>query len=525
VRNVGQVFTGLALAVVSHAAVGQASLTIQMNKPQTPVIGLPFSADLSVHMVQHLANGVALKFEVKGHVYRSAGGMERYDGTTVSTDPANAESTTLVYILDKVKHTAVFYNSKTMRATVQQLQDTSTVTVRFLPLQETRIQNRIIKPENVTTTDLGKRTQGAMTLVGKRVTGTIPAGKVGNDQPLSVTGDVWVDPQLKLMVEEVEQDPLAGERTLALSNIHGEEPDSKLFEIPAGYTVHEMSAMPSGIPPAPVLMGGSGAASLKSPAQVAQQIEFAFKTSNAGFKNTVAYALAQNNDHLSDAQTLAEEAVTLEEQTTADVVAKGDDLLSFEQTVRLSSYWDTLGWVYYLEGKQDKAETYLRAAWELKPNPEYGLHLGSVYEAQQRPTEAEAMYRMCQSVGNSAAWKEKFDARLAKLGDSDAAPLPMEITTALPSLDLHVGEGDPEPVVEILIGHAGLPTVTYLAGEPTGETSVTKAIQSALAGSLPDSGPETILRRARVSCKAGRSPACALDFLTSRKTEVATPAP
>jgi hypothetical protein len=265
VRNVGQAFAVLAFAVVSYAAVGQASLTIQMNKPQTPVIGLPFSADLSVHMVQHLANGVALKFEVKGHVYRSAGGMERYDGTTVSTDPANPESNTLVYILDKVKHTAIFYNSKTMKATVQQLQDTSTVTVRFLPLQETRIQNRIIKPENVITTDLGKRTEGAMTLVGKRVTGTIPAGKVGNDQPLSVTGDVWVDPQLKLMVEEVEQDPLAGERTLALSNIHGEEPDPKLFEIPAGYTVHEMSAMPSGMPPAPGRMGLSGAPSLKRP--------------------------------------------------------------------------------------------------------------------------------------------------------------------------------------------------------------------------------------------------------------------
>ena len=76
-RNVGQAFAVLAFAVVSYAAFGQASLTIQMNKPQRPVIGLPFSADLSVHMVQHLANGVALKFEVKGHVYRSAGG----DGT------------------------------------------------------------------------------------------------------------------------------------------------------------------------------------------------------------------------------------------------------------------------------------------------------------------------------------------------------------------------------------------------------------------------------------------------------------
>jgi hypothetical protein len=524
VRNVGGALAVLGLAGVSYAAVGQASLTIQMNKPQAPVVGLPFSADMRVQTVRHLENGVELKVEMKGHVYRSAGGMMRYDGTTVSSDAAQAEST-LVYLLDPVKHTAVMLNSKSMTATVQQIPAAATVTVRFLPLQEARIQNRMIKPENLVTSDLGKRTEGAMTLVGKRVTGTIPAGKVGNDQPLTVTGDVWVDAQLKVMVEEVEQDPLAGERRVELTNIHGEEPDAKVFEIPAGYTVREMPVMPPGLPPAPHAVGGLGPGFELTPEQTARRIETAMMIPDAGIKNQTAYDLAQRNEHLPEAQTLAEEAVTLEEQKTTEAVAQGDNLASFAQTVRLSSFWDTLGWVYYQEGKQDKAEAYLRAAWEVKPNPEYGLHLGSVYEAEKRSAEAAAMYRMCESVKNSASWKEKFDGRLAKLGDAEATPLPMVITTALPAVHLKLGAGATAPVVEILIGHAGLPTVTYLAGEPEGAAGLTKAIQTALAGSLPDDGPEMILRRARVTCGEGRRPACALEFLTSNKTEVATPAP
>ncbi|WP_157467979.1 hypothetical protein [Edaphobacter aggregans] len=73
---------------------------------------------------------------------------------------------------------------------------------------------QFIKPGDLVTRDLGKRTQGMMTLVGRRVSGTIKAGSVGNDQPLSVSTDVGVDPQLKLKVNEVEQNPFSGERRL-----------------------------------------------------------------------------------------------------------------------------------------------------------------------------------------------------------------------------------------------------------------------------------------------------------------------
>lgn len=503
----------LAFSEVSHVALGQASMSIQTNKPEEPVVGLPFSADQSVSVVQHLANGMPLKSEIKGHVYRSAGGVERYDGVMRSI-PEGSDPVTLAYIVDRAKHSVVLLNLKLKTATVEQLPANSTVSVKFLPLQQSRTQGQSVKPGDLVTTDLGKRTQGMMTLVGKRVSGTIAAGSVGNELPLIVRTDVWFDPQLKLKVNEVEQNPFSGERTFELSNIRGEEPDPALFEIPEGYTVKERPSMLSTRP-----------SLTPTPEQREKQIPSALSSTDPSFKNSVAYALANNNSHLADAQILAEDAVGLVERKNSDTALNGNKDEDYKQSVTLSGYWDTLAWVYYRQGKQEKAEAYLLAAWKLNPNPEFALHLGSIYEAQSRPKDAVAIYRMALSGKNSPIWQDDFQTRLAKLGDAQAEKIPMEVTTSLPSFAPRPGPGDSEPLVEIIIATAALPAVTYLNGEPTYGASLTHAIQSAVAGFLPDGGPETILRRARVSCAAGRDSNCALHFLTPGREQVALSAP
>src|SRR5271154_396929 len=172
VPNVHRFLAVLAFAVVSHVALGQVSMSIQMNKPEEPVIGLPFIADQRVSTVQHLANGMPLKSEIKGHVYRSAAGIERYDGVIAST-PDRPDPVTLAYIIDRAKHSVVLLNLKLKTATVEHLPANATVSVKFLPLQQSRTQGQFIKPGDLVTTDLGKRTQGMMTLVGRRVSGTI----------------------------------------------------------------------------------------------------------------------------------------------------------------------------------------------------------------------------------------------------------------------------------------------------------------------------------------------------------------
>lgn len=519
-RKIDQVLSLFVLAAMSKAGVTQVSMSIQMNKPQKPIVGLPFCADQKVRMVQHLANGTPVTTNMTGHVYRSASGVERYDGVAPSTDPSHPDPVTMVYIVDPLKHTATFLNSRVMTATVQALPDNATVSIKFLALAS-RFQNRLIQPQDIVKTDLGTRSEGMLHLNGARTTGTIAAGTFGNDQPLTVTAEVWVDRDLKVIVSEHEQNPITGDRTLELSNVRGEEPDAALFEVPSGYTVKERT-----MPPVSLAAPTPGIAGAKSPEQAAQRIELAMHTSSAEMKNSVAYALAQDNERLSDAQTLAEQAVALEEQETADVIAKGNSAASFHQTVVLSSFWDTLGWVYYREGSQQKAEAFVRAAWELKPNAEYGLHLGSIYEAESRPKDAAAIYRSSLSYAEEGNWHDMFETRLTKLGVTDAAALPVDIELALPAVSQHAKMAAVDAEVEVLIGNSGEPVVTFVGDGPASAKGLRQAIQAALAKSLPDGGPETILRRARVSCAEAKGEAsCALHFVTGEKVATVTVLP
>jgi hypothetical protein len=252
VRSVRQLFTILTLLATS-SAFGQLSMSIRVGKPDTPVTGLPFTADQSILSEQHLGNGMTLKHEIKGHLYRSSDGSERSDGMVFSTSSAGPEPNTMVFILDRAKHTATVLNTMLKTAVVERLPESAAVSVSFLPqpnIPESGT-NKPVQPENSTTTDLGTRTQDTLTLSGRRVTGTIPVGRVGNSQPIQVTTETWVAPQFQLIVKQVDRNPVVGDRTFEVSNIHAQEPDPALFSIPEGYKVKEQSVPTEGLRQAP----------------------------------------------------------------------------------------------------------------------------------------------------------------------------------------------------------------------------------------------------------------------------------
>ena len=228
-----------------------------------------------------------------------------------------------------------------------------------------------IEPANVTTANLGHQTRDKLLLVGERGTVTIPAGKIGNDQPIVLTTDVWVAPELKFPIREIDQDPLVGNRMVELTNIRREEPDAALFEVPAGYTVQERPD------PGPLAQSAAPVSSAQ-----AQEIEDARNASDPALKNDVAYKLAMGKIDLPDAHFLANEAVEIEEERTANLDFKGAPAEAYSQMTMLSRYWLTLGVVYFREGKLPQAETYTRAAWELDPQGFFGAHLGRIYEQQ-----------------------------------------------------------------------------------------------------------------------------------------------
>jgi hypothetical protein len=74
---------------------------------------------------------------------------------------------------------------------------------------------------------------------GKQVTTTIPAGAIGNDQPILIISETWYSPDLQTVVLSKRNDPRIGESVMSVTNIQRGEPSATLFQVPAGYTVKD----------------------------------------------------------------------------------------------------------------------------------------------------------------------------------------------------------------------------------------------------------------------------------------------
>ena len=79
---------------------------------------------------------------------------------------------------------------------------------------------------------------------GQRITHTIPAGSIGNEQPIDIVDERWYSPDLQTVVMTRHSDPRSGETVFRLTNINRSEPARTLFEVPSDYTVREV---PSGV--------------------------------------------------------------------------------------------------------------------------------------------------------------------------------------------------------------------------------------------------------------------------------------
>jgi hypothetical protein len=93
---------------------------------------------------------------------------------------------------------------------------------------------------DVKTESMGDKAIDRIPVTGTRTTNTIPAGTIGNDKEIVITRETWYSPDLKLVLQTTQTDPRFGETTYSLTNVERSEPDSTMFQIPAGYTVEKV---------------------------------------------------------------------------------------------------------------------------------------------------------------------------------------------------------------------------------------------------------------------------------------------
>jgi hypothetical protein len=103
--------------------------------------------------------------------------------------------------------------------------------------QWARNSNSTNAPQRVTT-DLGQSVVNGLAATGTKMTETIPAGAIGNNQAIQITRTTWISTDLKVPVQITTSDPRNGTSTLNLTNIVRSEPDASLFSVPSDYTVN-----------------------------------------------------------------------------------------------------------------------------------------------------------------------------------------------------------------------------------------------------------------------------------------------
>jgi hypothetical protein len=206
----------------------------------SPVTGAPYTATRTITHVQVLANGTTIS-----HVTTEKEARDSQGRTFRETNIERGENSIISYsVFDPVSRTEMNWTSKSKQVTLVHLPE----------LNQFRVAHEKTNQEGTGTgwpgvprrggispsaEQLGSKIIDGVTVEGTRTTFSIPAGKEGNNQPLTITHESWISSDLKLLVLRTDSDPRSGTTTNELSNIDRNEPDAKLFQAPEGYTVQE----------------------------------------------------------------------------------------------------------------------------------------------------------------------------------------------------------------------------------------------------------------------------------------------
>jgi hypothetical protein len=245
------------------AEFGPIGITAAVAGPMSTIAGAPYSAQVVTQRVQALADGNRIDQTTSGSVARDSQGRVRREESLPGLGSGDGNGPQLVRIEDPVAGVHWTLDARTKTAIKMPFPTTKVLSKTDGPMPalpapppigpertffysstvpaapgNVQIITRAV-PEsnaNVSKTELGTQTVEGVPAQGTRVTRTIPAGAVGNEQPLVITTETWFSPDLKILVMSKTEDPRMGETTYKLTNIQRSEPSADLFQIPSDYT-------------------------------------------------------------------------------------------------------------------------------------------------------------------------------------------------------------------------------------------------------------------------------------------------
>ncbi len=226
-------------------------LGAEVFAPGQVVKNAPFSADVVTQSTQTLSDGSHIKQSNTVHVYRDSEGRTRREetlnlnGLTVGANGGTQPQVVFIndpvaqsnYALDLTNRTATKSGRgpHAFAAGGHPAPDGSGggPRPRFVPGQARR------NPANVKTESLGTQMIEGVQAQGTRTTRTIPAGQIGNENPIQLVTETWYSPDLQMVVLRKSSDPRRGETVTQVQNISRTEPSATLFQVPADFKVTE----------------------------------------------------------------------------------------------------------------------------------------------------------------------------------------------------------------------------------------------------------------------------------------------
>jgi TonB family protein len=194
-----------------------------------PIPGLSFSAKAEVETTQTLPDGTTVTRRTFNTIARDFRGHTHNEMR--AWIPADGSEPRLTYsiLYDPDSHTKTYVYPSTHLARQFILKPPA-------PSSSPAGAANLLAP-SVQKEDLGTDFQDGQQLTGIRETKTYPPGAIGNDRSLSITNEFWYSPDLHLNISVKRTDPRFGVQTVRITNLHRDEPDASLFEVPLDYRV------------------------------------------------------------------------------------------------------------------------------------------------------------------------------------------------------------------------------------------------------------------------------------------------
>jgi hypothetical protein len=213
------------------------------------VKGAPFSATASSETTQKLQDGTIIDRTNSIALYRDSQGRFRRDVTLSGFGPlqTSGKPHTMIMIGDPVA--GVHYMLDPEKKVAHKMTAPNggkggALSNDKAQAFEERMQKRLAKEEasgEVKKESLGTQTikENGLSAEGTRITRTIPAGQIGNSNPIQIVFERWYSPDLQVVVKSSRIDPRFGTTTYVLTNVQRTEPAAAMFTVPSDYTVKE----------------------------------------------------------------------------------------------------------------------------------------------------------------------------------------------------------------------------------------------------------------------------------------------